>query len=161
MTPLRHAAGNQAGPTSPRTQCSRCRATRLRNRRPRWATRSAPRSTVDNALKMMMVKSANDMAVLLAEEASTARSKISPIRHDQDGSRPRHDAIGALVNPNGLPADGQIVSALAIWRSLARSLIHDFPEYNFYWHIPAIKSTAAASCATTTPCSAAMPALTA
>jgi len=43
-----------------------------------------------------------------------------------------------FVNPNGLPADGQITSArdLAI---LARALIHDFPEYNFYWHIPAIK----------------------
>jgi D-alanyl-D-alanine carboxypeptidase len=43
-----------------------------------------------------------------------------------------------FVNPNGLPADGQITSArdLAV---LARALIHDFPEYNFYWHIPAIK----------------------
>jgi D-alanyl-D-alanine carboxypeptidase len=43
-----------------------------------------------------------------------------------------------FVNPNGLPADGQITSArdLAI---LARALIHDFAEYNYYWHIPAIK----------------------
>ena len=43
-----------------------------------------------------------------------------------------------FVNPNGLPADGQIMSArdLAI---LARALIREFPEYNFYWHIPAIK----------------------
>ena len=43
-----------------------------------------------------------------------------------------------FVNPNGLPADGQIMSArdLAI---LARALLHDFPEYDFYWHIPAIK----------------------
>ena len=42
------------------------------------------------------------------------------------------------VNPNGLPADDQITSArdLAI---LARALIHDFPEYDMYWHIPAIK----------------------
>jgi D-alanyl-D-alanine carboxypeptidase len=43
-----------------------------------------------------------------------------------------------FVNPNGLPADGQIISArdLAI---LARALIHEFPDYSFYWHIPAIK----------------------
>jgi D-alanyl-D-alanine carboxypeptidase len=43
-----------------------------------------------------------------------------------------------FVNPNGLPADGQIVSArdLAI---LARALIHEFPDYSYYWHIPAIK----------------------
>ena len=42
------------------------------------------------------------------------------------------------VNPNGLPADEQISSArdLAI---LARALIHDFPEYDMYWHIPAIQ----------------------
>ena len=42
------------------------------------------------------------------------------------------------VNPNGLPADEQITSArdLAI---LARALIRDFPEYDMYWHIPAIK----------------------
>ena len=42
------------------------------------------------------------------------------------------------VNPNGLPAENQITSArdLAI---LARALLHDFPEYDMYWHIPAIK----------------------
>jgi D-alanyl-D-alanine carboxypeptidase len=42
------------------------------------------------------------------------------------------------VNPNGLPADEQISSArdLAI---LGRALIHDFPEYDMYWHIPAIQ----------------------
>ena len=43
-----------------------------------------------------------------------------------------------FVNPNGLPADGQITSArdLAI---LARALIREFPQYSFYWHVPAIK----------------------
>ena len=43
-----------------------------------------------------------------------------------------------FVNPNGLPADGQITSArdLAI---LARAIIRDFPEYGFYLNIPAIK----------------------
>ena len=42
------------------------------------------------------------------------------------------------VNPNGLPADDQITSArdLAI---LARALIREFPEYDLYWHISAIK----------------------
>ena len=92
--------------------------------------------TVDNALKMMMVKSANDMAVLLAEGVDGSIESFS-----DDMTQTAH-RIGMtqsnFVNPNGLPADGQIVSArdLAI---LARALIHDFPEYNFYWHIPAIK----------------------
>jgi D-alanyl-D-alanine carboxypeptidase len=42
------------------------------------------------------------------------------------------------VNPNGLPADGQVTSArdLAI---LARAMIRELPEYDSYWHIPAIK----------------------
>jgi D-alanyl-D-alanine carboxypeptidase len=42
------------------------------------------------------------------------------------------------VNPNGLPADGQITSArdLAI---LARAVIRDLPEYEYFYHIPAIR----------------------
>jgi D-alanyl-D-alanine carboxypeptidase len=42
------------------------------------------------------------------------------------------------INPNGLPADEQVTSArdLAI---LARALIRDFPEYDYYWHIASIR----------------------
>ena len=92
--------------------------------------------TVDNALKMMMVKSANDMAVLLAEGVD---GSIENFADDMTKTAHRLGMTQSnFVNPNGLPADGQIVSArdMAI---LARALIHDFPEYNFYWHIPAIK----------------------
>src|SRR5213078_1839408 len=44
----------------------------------------------------------------------------------------------SYVNPNGLPADGQVTSArdLAI---LARAAIREMPEYGLYWHISAIK----------------------
>jgi D-alanyl-D-alanine carboxypeptidase len=92
--------------------------------------------TVDNALKMLLVHSANDMAVVLAEGVDGSIENFS-----DDMTRTAH-ALGMVesnfVNPNGLPADGQITSArdLAI---LARALIHDFPEYDSYWHIPAIK----------------------
>jgi D-alanyl-D-alanine carboxypeptidase len=92
--------------------------------------------TVDNALKMMMVKSANDMAVLLAEGVD---GSVENFAEDMTTTAHRIGMTQSnFVNPNGLPADGQMVSArdLAI---LARALIHDFPEYNFYWHIPAIK----------------------
>ena len=93
--------------------------------------------TVDNAVKMMMVKSANDMAVVLAEgvggsvEAFAAQMTETAHRLGMTESN--------FVNPNGLPDDGQIVSArdLAI---LARALIREFPQYNSYWHDPAIKS---------------------
>ncbi|MGH9696469.1 MAG: D-alanyl-D-alanine carboxypeptidase family protein, partial [Bryobacteraceae bacterium] len=92
--------------------------------------------TVDNALKMLLVKSANDMAVMLAEGVSGSIDNFA----DEMMRTARHLGMtqSSFVNPNGLPADGQIVSArdLAI---LARALIHDFPEYSSYWHIPAIK----------------------
>ena len=44
----------------------------------------------------------------------------------------------SYVNPNGLPADGQITSArdLAI---LARAIIRDLPEYEYFIHIPSIR----------------------
>jgi len=92
--------------------------------------------TVDNALKMMMVKSANDMAVVLAEGVGGSIDDFA-----QQMTETAHRlgmSESNFVNPNGLPADGQIMSArdLAI---LARALIREFPQYSFYWHVPAIK----------------------
>jgi D-alanyl-D-alanine carboxypeptidase len=92
--------------------------------------------TVDNAIKMMMVKSANDMAVLLAEGVG---GSIDDFAQQMTETAHRLGMTESnFVNPNGLPADGQIISArdLAI---LARALIREFPDYSFYWHIPAIK----------------------
>lgn len=92
--------------------------------------------TVDNALKMLMVKSANDMAVLLAEGVS---GSIENFADDMNKAAKRLGMTQtSYVNPNGLPADGQITSArdLAI---LARALIREFPENDMYWHISAIK----------------------
>ena len=92
--------------------------------------------TVDNALKMMMVKSANDMAVLLAEGVS---GSIDNFAQEMTDTAHRIGMTESnFVNPNGLPADGQITSArdLAI---LARALYREFPQYDFYWHVPAIK----------------------
>jgi D-alanyl-D-alanine carboxypeptidase len=92
--------------------------------------------TVDNALKILMVKSANDMAVVLAEGISGSVEKFSSEMNST--SRNLGMTQSNWVNPNGLPADEQITSArdLAI---LARALIRDFPEYDMYWHIPAIQ----------------------
>ena len=92
--------------------------------------------TVDNALKMMLVHSANDMAVVLAEGVSGSIEKFSA---EMNASAQRLGMTQTnYVNPNGLPADEQITSArdLAI---LARALIREFPEYDGYWHIGAIR----------------------
>ncbi len=92
--------------------------------------------TVDNAIKMMMVKSANDMAVLLAEGVS---GSVDAFAGEMNANARRLGMVqSSFVNPNGLPADGQVVSArdLAI---LARALIREFPEYDDYWHLPGIR----------------------
>jgi D-alanyl-D-alanine carboxypeptidase len=92
--------------------------------------------TVDNVIKMMMVKSANDMAVVLAEGVGGSIDDFA--QQMTDTAHRLGMTESNFVNPNGLPADGQIMSArdLAI---LARALIREFPQYSFYWHVPAIK----------------------
>ncbi|ABA05935.1 peptidase S11, D-alanyl-D-alanine carboxypeptidase 1 [Nitrobacter winogradskyi Nb-255] len=92
--------------------------------------------TVDNALKMMMVKSANDMAVVLAEGVG---GSIDGFSAEMNAAAQRLGMTqSSYVNPNGLPADGQISSArdMAI---LARAFIHDLPEYEYFVHIPSIR----------------------
>ena len=92
--------------------------------------------TVDNALKMMLVKSANDMAVVLAEGVGGSIDGFSALMNQN--ARRLGMTQTSYVNPNGLPADGQITSArdLAI---LARAIIRDLPEYEYFVHIPAIR----------------------
>jgi D-alanyl-D-alanine carboxypeptidase len=92
--------------------------------------------TVDNALKMMLVKSANDMAVVLAEGVGGSIDGFSAMMN-QTAQR-LGMTQSSYVNPNGLPADGQITSArdLAI---LARAIIRDLPEYEYFVHIPSIR----------------------
>jgi D-alanyl-D-alanine carboxypeptidase len=92
--------------------------------------------TVDNALKMMLVKSANDMAVVLAEGVGGSIDGFSVMMNDT--AKKLGMVQTSYVNPNGLPADGQITSArdLAI---LARSFIKNLPEYEYFVHIPSIR----------------------
>jgi D-alanyl-D-alanine carboxypeptidase len=94
------------------------------------------RVTADNALKMMIVKSANDMAVVLAEgiSGSVPDFAVEMNRAAQQLGMTQTN----FVNPNGLPDDEQVTSArdLAI---LTRALIREFPDYGLYWHISALK----------------------
>lgn len=92
--------------------------------------------TVDNALKMMMVKSANDMAVVLAEGVGGSIDGFSTMMNDT--AKKLGMTQTSYVNPNGLPADGQITSARDLG-ILARSFLRDLPEYEYFVHIPAIR----------------------
>jgi D-alanyl-D-alanine carboxypeptidase len=92
--------------------------------------------TVDNALKTIMVKSANDMSVTLAEGVS---GSISAFAEEMNQAAARLGMTQTTyVNPNGLPADDQVTSARdqAI---LARAIYNELPEYHQYWNISAIK----------------------
>jgi D-alanyl-D-alanine carboxypeptidase len=91
--------------------------------------------TVDNALKMLLVKSANDIAVTIAEGIGGSVDGFSTIMN-RDAQR-----IGMMdshfENPNGLPNAAHYSSAqdLAI---LARALLREFPDYHEYFGIGAI-----------------------
>jgi D-alanyl-D-alanine carboxypeptidase len=91
--------------------------------------------TLDNALKMMMVKSANDIAVAVAEAIGGSVNGFAKRMNDASA------ALGMdrshWVNPHGLPDERQYTSArdMAI---LARALLEDFPEYRDFYKLPAI-----------------------
>jgi D-alanyl-D-alanine carboxypeptidase len=98
--------------------------------------RAGTRLTVDNALKMMLVKSANDMAVVLAEGVGGSIDGFSAMMNDT--AQKLGMTQTSYVNPNGLPDDRQITSARDLG-ILARAFIRDLPEYEYYVHIPAIR----------------------
>jgi D-alanyl-D-alanine carboxypeptidase len=92
--------------------------------------------TLDNALKMLMVKSANDMAVVIAEGVGgTYENFIAEMNRTaaELGMTGTHYA-----NPNGLPDEGQITTArdMAI---LARAIYREFPDQEALFRIPALR----------------------
>ncbi|MBA4791490.1 MAG: D-alanyl-D-alanine carboxypeptidase, partial [Rhizobiales bacterium] len=92
--------------------------------------------TLDNALKMLMVKSANDMAVTIAEGVGGSHADFI---QEMNATAARLGMSGThYENPNGLPDAGQVTTArdLAV---LARHLIYDFPEHEMLFRIPAIR----------------------
>jgi D-alanyl-D-alanine carboxypeptidase len=92
--------------------------------------------TVDNALKMLMVKSANDIAVAIAEGVGGSIAGFSDLMNAN--ARRLGMSQSNFVNPNGLPAENHISSARDLG-ILARALIREFPEYGSYWHISSMR----------------------
>ena len=92
--------------------------------------------TLDNALKIIMVKSANDVSVTIAE--GLAGSVEGFAERMNAASRGLGMKESRWVNPHGLPDDAQQTSArdMAI---LARALLRDFPEHRSLFQIEAIQ----------------------
>jgi D-alanyl-D-alanine carboxypeptidase len=92
--------------------------------------------TLDNALKMLMVKSPNDVAVMIAESVSGSVEAFADEMNATArklGMRESH-----FVNPNGLHDPAHVSSArdMAI---VARALLRDFPEQRDLYGIGALQ----------------------
>ncbi len=93
--------------------------------------------TLDAALKIIMVKSANDVAMAIGESlAGSERAFVE--RMNAEAAR-----IGMIstrfINPHGLPGEGQYTTArdMAV---LAQALKREFPQYAEYFSLEAIKA---------------------
>ena len=92
--------------------------------------------TIDNALKMLMEKSANDVAVAIAEGVGGSLEGFADMMNAN--ARRLGMSQSNFVNPNGLPAENHVSSARDLG-ILARALIREFPEADSYWHIHSIR----------------------
>lgn len=92
--------------------------------------------TLDDALKIMMVKSANDIAVAVAEAVGGSVPGFAE-RMNREAAR-----LGMqrshFVNPHGLPDPGQVTTARDM-ALVARALLVEFPQHRPYYKIHAIK----------------------
>jgi D-alanyl-D-alanine carboxypeptidase len=92
--------------------------------------------TLDNALKMLMVKSPNDVAVMVAEGVS---GSVEAFADDMNADAQRlglHESH--FVNPNGLHNPHHVSSArdMAI---IARALLREFPDHADLFSIGALQ----------------------
>jgi D-alanyl-D-alanine carboxypeptidase len=92
--------------------------------------------TLDNALKMLMVKSPNDVAVMVAEGVS---GSVEAFADDMNSDAQRlglHESH--FVNPNGLHNPDHVSSArdMAI---IARALLREFPDHADLFSIGALQ----------------------
>jgi D-alanyl-D-alanine carboxypeptidase len=94
------------------------------------------RVTIDNALKMLLVKSANDVAVTIAEGVGGSISGFADMMNAN--ARRLGMTQSNFVNPNGLPAENHVTSARDMG-ILARAIILEFPEYDSYFHVHSIR----------------------
>jgi len=92
--------------------------------------------TLDNALKMLMVKSPNDVAVTVAEGVS---GSVEAFADEMNAAAARLGLREShFVNPNGLPDVRQVSSArdMAV---IGRALLKEFPEQSDLFGIGALQ----------------------
>jgi D-alanyl-D-alanine carboxypeptidase len=92
--------------------------------------------TLENALKVLMVRSANDVAVVIAEAIGGSVEGFSRLMNAEAQRLGMTES--RFHNPHGFHAEGHQSSArdLAV---LARALLVDFPEHRDLWGIGAVQ----------------------
>jgi D-alanyl-D-alanine carboxypeptidase len=82
--------------------------------------------SLDTALQVLIVKSANDVAVMIAE--SVAGSEDAFVQRMNEAAKHLNMTRTNFVNVNGLPDERQVTTARDLAK-LARAIIVEFPEH--------------------------------
>jgi len=88
------------------------------------------RFPLDSALKYLMVKSANDVAVAIGEAVSGTEEAF--VADMNAAARQIGMSSSRFINPNGLPGDGQYTTARDM-ALLAVAIRREFPEFAHYF----------------------------
>lgn len=92
--------------------------------------------TIETALRVLMVKSANDIAVALAESVSGSEPAfIAEMNQIASALGMRRTTF---TNPHGLPSRGQVTTAYDL-ALLTVALLRDFPNRNDFYSMPAVQ----------------------
>jgi D-alanyl-D-alanine carboxypeptidase len=86
--------------------------------------------TVEKALQAVIIKSANDVTVMLAE--AVAGSETAFVQKMNATAKKLGMTRTNFVNTNGLPDPGQITTARDLAK-LSRAIVTEFPEYAAFW----------------------------
>ena len=89
--------------------------------------------SLDLALKALIVKSANDVAVMLAEAVSGDVGKF--VERMNATAKRLGMTRTHFANPNGLPEDAQVTTARDLAK-LSQAMVRDFPQYAELWSMP-------------------------
>lgn len=92
--------------------------------------------SVDLALQALIVKSANDVALMLAE--AVGGSEDAFVAQMNATAKKLGMTRTQFVNPNGLPAAEQVTTARDLAK-LARAIARDYPEHAHYWSQPVVQ----------------------
>ena len=92
--------------------------------------------TLETGLKVIIVKSANDVAMMIAE--AVGGSEEAFIQRMNEAARKLGMTRTTFANPNGLPNEKQVTTARDLAK-LARAIIVEFPEHADLFALPRVK----------------------